>query len=46
MVNIECVKQKLGDEIMALDFNDDKPIYIQLGAMIEDIILTGNLKEG
>ncbi len=31
---------------MALDFNDDKPIYIQLGAMIEDMILTGNLKEG
>lgn len=31
---------------MTLDFSDDKPIYIQLGAMIEDMILTGALKEG
>lgn len=43
-MNVELVNKKGGD-FLNIDFNADKPIYIQLAEGIEDAILSGAYKE-
>lgn len=39
------MKRKYGGDILKIDFNADKPIYIQLAEGIEDAILSGAYEE-